>query len=84
MNETLPLTETDVTVALTEHLLKALSPGESCKVDSRSKHKRPCRCGCKKNANYDNTNIGKDKFKSPSLLGVTFHHPSSRNWISVN
>lgn len=51
-------TETDITVVLTEHLLKALSPGQSCSVDSQSKDKRPCQCGCEKDATFGDTMIG--------------------------
>lgn len=50
--------ETDVAVALTEHLLKALSPGQSCILDSKSKFKDPCKCGLKEKATFDKTLIG--------------------------
>lgn len=52
------VTETDITVVLTEHLLKALSPGQSCSVDSQSQKKRPCQCGCRKDATFGDTMIG--------------------------
>lgn len=50
--------ETDVAVALTEHLLKALSPGQSCILDSKSKFKDPCKCDLKEKATFDKTLIG--------------------------
>lgn len=76
LDGTHPLTETDVTIALTEHLLKELSPGISCKIDSRSKHKRPCRCGCKKKANYDNTKIG-NKLLWHGLIDIMLSLPEA-------
>lgn len=80
------VTETDVTVALTEHLLKALSPGEFCKVDSKSKDQEPCRCGCKKKAYYDKTTIGKETqfcWISISVLEVTFSQKSKLDICKV-
>lgn len=51
-------TETDITVALAEHLLKKLAPGGSYKVDADSKQKRPCLCGCTQEPNYSPTGMG--------------------------
>lgn len=51
-------TETDITVALAEHLLKKLAPGGSYKIDADSKQKRPCLCECGAEPNYSPTGMG--------------------------
>lgn len=51
-------TETDITVVLAEHLLIALSPGQSYSIDSYSKIRKQCKCGCKKKATFGDTMIG--------------------------
>lgn len=51
-------TETDITVALAEHLLKKLAPGGSYKVDADSKHKKACLCGCKIQPDFSSTGMG--------------------------
>lgn len=51
-------TETDITIALAEHLLKKLAPGGSYKVDADSKHKKVCSCGCGIKPVFSYTGIG--------------------------
>lgn len=53
--------ETDITIALAEHLLGKLSPGKSYTIDSRVKKKGKCRCGfshCKSDPGFGSTGIG--------------------------
>lgn len=51
-------TETDITVALAEHLLKKLAPGGSYKVDTDSKLKRSCLCECGGKPTFSPTGMG--------------------------
>lgn len=52
--------ETDITVALSKHLLKELAPG-SCILDNTMQRKQCCLCNCmngRDSSNYGNTGIG--------------------------
>lgn len=53
--------ETHITVALSEHLLKPLSPGQFSILDSTMNGKDKCQCGCMTEDlnKYGNTFIGK-------------------------
>lgn len=53
--------ETAITAALSEHLLKPLSPGQFSILDSTMNGRDKCQCGCMKEDlnNYGNTSIGK-------------------------
>lgn len=51
-------TETDITVALAEHLLKKLAPGGSYKIDADSKRKDVCLCGCGIKPDFSPTGMG--------------------------
>ena len=54
--------ETEITVALAEHLLGKLSPGKSYTIDARVKRKGRCRCGfdhCKSEPLFGSTGIGR-------------------------
>lgn len=56
--------ETDITIALAEHLLGKLSPGKSYTIDSRVKKKGKCRCGfshCKSDPGFGSTGIGHEE-----------------------
>jgi hypothetical protein len=53
--------ETDITIAIAEHLLGKLCPGQSYLIDSRVKRKGKCRCGlkhCKSDPTFGSTGIG--------------------------
>lgn len=52
--------ETAITVALSEHLLKPLSPGQFSILDSTMNGRDKCQCGCMKEDlnKYGNTSIG--------------------------
>ena len=50
--------KTAITVALAEHLLGKLAPGQSFVINDRSKNKENCKCGCDVAPNYGSTGIG--------------------------
>lgn len=50
--------ETGITVALAEHLMKKLAPGPSYKVDAYSHKQKACLCGCGQTPNFSETGIG--------------------------
>lgn len=52
------LTEGEVAVTLTEHLLGKLAPGDSYVDDGNARGKGPCLCGCNKSPKYRSTGIG--------------------------
>ena len=52
------VTETDITIALAEHLLGELAPGESYIVDDKVRGKYSCRCGCEVVPVFDATGVG--------------------------
>lgn len=47
-----------MTVALAEHLLGKLAPGESHIIDGKVKGNGLCQCGCNQKPNYSSTGIG--------------------------
>jgi hypothetical protein len=51
--------ETEVTVALAEHLLGKLAQGDSYSIDNKMKLKSSCQCGCKTMPRFNSTGIGK-------------------------
>nr|XP_022332267.1 uncharacterized protein LOC111129982 [Crassostrea virginica]XP_022332268.1 uncharacterized protein LOC111129982 [Crassostrea virginica] len=56
--------ETEIRVALAEHLLGKLAPGKSYVVDRRLKKKGKCRCGydfCKSNPVFGSTGVGHEE-----------------------
>lgn len=55
---TFKASETGITVALAEHLLKKLAPGGSYKVDANSHDQNPCLCGCNVKPNFSSTGMG--------------------------
>lgn len=57
-NGTFQASETGITVALAEHLMKKLAPGGSYKVDANSHDQNPCLCGCKAKPNFSSTGMG--------------------------
>jgi hypothetical protein len=48
-----------VAVAMAEHLLGKLAPGDSYSIDNKMKLKGPCQCGCQKMPSFSSTGIGK-------------------------
>ena len=50
------VSETDITIALAEHLLGRLAPGQTYIIDDRVKGK--CGCGCGVEPEFGNTGIG--------------------------
>ena len=50
--------ETNITIALAEHLLGKLAPGQSFVIYGGSKNKGNCKCGCEVTPNYGSTGIG--------------------------
>nr|XP_034308692.1 uncharacterized protein LOC117683513 isoform X1 [Crassostrea gigas] len=52
------LTEGEVAVTLTEHLLGKLAPGDSYVDDGKTRGKGQCLCGCNESPKYRSTGIG--------------------------
>ena len=57
------VSETDVTIALAEHLLERLSPGNAYIIDHHAPGKQTCKCGCEVEPKFGNTGIGSFKYK---------------------
>uniref|UniRef100_K1QJP2 Uncharacterized protein n=1 Tax=Magallana gigas TaxID=29159 RepID=K1QJP2_MAGGI len=55
------LTEGEVAVTLTEHLLGKLAPGDSYVDDGKARGNGPCLCGCNESPKYRSTGIGANK-----------------------
>ncbi|KAK3090913.1 hypothetical protein FSP39_015683 [Pinctada imbricata] len=67
--------ETEITIALAEHLLGKLSPGKSYTIDSKVKKKGKCSCGfshCKSNPAFGGTGIGHEEAWH-GFLDIIFH-----------
>lgn len=67
--------EIEMTVALAEHLLGQLSPGQLYVIDSSFKSNGNCSCGednCKSNPKYGSNGIGKNILKNLILAGIRY------------
>lgn len=53
-----PITETDITTVLAEHLLGKLAPGGSYLIDAKTRNKDKCKCGCGVYPAFGSTGIG--------------------------
>lgn len=60
-NSESPITETDLTIVLAEHLLGKLAPGGSYVIDANTKNKDKCKCGCGVYPAYESTGIGHEE-----------------------
>ena len=67
--------ETEIRVALAEHLLGKLAPGKSYVVDRRLKKKGKCRCGydfCKSSPVFGSTGVGMYNFLSKIFVVYSY------------
>lgn len=67
--------EIEMTVALAEHLLGQLSPGQLYVIDSSFKSNGKCSCGednCKSSPKYGSNGIGKNILKNLILAGIRY------------
>ncbi|XP_061197458.1 uncharacterized protein LOC133205635 [Saccostrea echinata] len=73
-----PPTDTDFTIAVAEHLLGKLAPGQSYHIDSRGKEGN--RCGCEVQPSYGNTGIGHEEvWHGHADIIFSPHHPENQS-----